>query len=293
MDEAGFIAALRAIASHPAARGLDDDAAVLEIGGEALVLTHDMIAEGTHYLPGMDMADVAWRLVATNISDLAAKGARPIGVLVGAMLGAGDESFIAGLREALAEYDVPLLGGDTIRGMTGAPRTFGLTAIGLASHRPVPSRAGAKPGDSLWITGAVGAAMVGCEALKTGSVDTALTLPYRRPRALLAEGIALAPLVSAMMDVSDGLLLDASRLASASGVTLALESALVPLAAPEHGRHEALRWGDDYALLFTAAPGVIPPVAACRIGTALARADAPLLVDGELVNSDSGLGYSH
>ena len=89
--EAAFIAAMRSLASDPAARGLADDCAVLEFGGEALVLTHDMMVEGVHTLPGQDPADVAWKLVAVNLSDLAACGARPLGVLLGHMLGEGDE----------------------------------------------------------------------------------------------------------------------------------------------------------------------------------------------------------
>ena len=91
--EAAFIDMLRAIAGHPAARGLMDDAAVLEVGGEALVLTHDMMVEGVHFLPAQDPADVAWKLVTRNLSDLAAKGAEPLGVLLGFMLGEGDERF--------------------------------------------------------------------------------------------------------------------------------------------------------------------------------------------------------
>lgn len=91
MGESEWIAALRGLATHPAARGLGDDAAVLELGQETLVLTHDMMVEGTHFLPGADMADVAWKLVATNLSDLAAKGAEPLGVLLGYALGHDDQ----------------------------------------------------------------------------------------------------------------------------------------------------------------------------------------------------------
>ena len=81
--ELAFIAALRRLASRPAARGLNDDCAVLELGNETLILTHDAMAEGVHFLPDQDPADVAWKLVATNMSDLAAKGAQPLGVLLG------------------------------------------------------------------------------------------------------------------------------------------------------------------------------------------------------------------
>ena len=288
-DEASFIAALRAIATTPAARGLADDAAVLEIGGEALVLTHDLMVEGVHYLASQDMADIAFKLVAVNLSDLAAKGAEPLGVLLGYMLGDGDARFVEGLAEALACFDVPLLGGDTVAG--GPPRVLGLTAIGRATHMPVPSRAGAQVDDTLYVTGTLGAAMLGLEALEQGS--KADSSAYRRPIPRLAEGQALAPLVSAMMDVSDGLLLDAWRMAEASGVSLAIDSRAAPVAAPEERRMAALTWGDDYELLFTLPSACEPPVAATRIGTVEPRGFAPLIVDGEPVTSTDGLGYRH
>jgi len=285
-SESAFIAALRALATHPAARGLADDCAVLELGGEALVLTHDAMAEGVHFLPRQDPADVAWKLVATNLSDLAAKGAEPLGVLLGYQLGRQDARFAEGLGEVLGHYGVPLLGGDTVSG-TG-PQVLGLTAIGRATHRPVPSRSGARIGDALYLTGPVGAAMLGLEALKAGSGGS---LAYRRPRALLAEGQALAPQVSAMMDVSDGLLLDASRMAQASGVTISMDAAAIPLACPAHRRDEALRWGDDYQLLFTVPAGATLPIPAFRIGQVLELASAPLLLDG--APPSGSLGYEH
>lgn len=286
--ELAFIAALRALASDPGARNFDDDCAVIEFGGEALVLTHDMMVEGVHFLPGQDRADIAWKLVATNISDLAAKGAEPVGVLLGYMLGADDTRFLAGLEEALAHFGAPLLGGDTVSGQ-GA-QALGLTAIGRATCRPVPSRAGAKPGDILYLTGPVGAAMMGFEALQDGSGDSAA---FRRPQALLSEGRALAPQVSAMMDVSDGLLLDAARIGRVSGVTLAIGSAAVPIAAPEHRRAEALRWGDDYQLLFTLPAGVPPAVSAHEIGRVRSFCGAPILLDGTPLSEADGLGYQH
>jgi thiamine-monophosphate kinase len=286
--ELAFIAALRALVTDPGARGLEDDCAVVELGGEALVLTHDMMAAGVHFLPDQDPADVAWKLVATNLSDLAAKGAEPVGVLLGYQLGADDGRFVEGLDEVLAHYGVPLLGGDTVSG-TGA-QVLGLTALGRATHRPVPSRAGARAGDRLWITGSVGGAMVGLEALRAGSGDS---IAYRRPMARLAEGWALAPLVTAMMDLSDGLLLDALRMARASGVCIAIEGGAVPLACPEDRRAEALRWGDDYELLFTLPAGVEPPVAATCVGAVLAGPEGSILLDGEPLDPLSRLGFEH
>lgn len=279
---------MRKLATPPGARNLDDDCALLELGTETLILTHDMLVEGVHFLPGQDPADVAWKLVATNMSDLAAKGAEPLGVLLGYSLGADDARFVAGLKDALDTYGAALLGGDTV--CSSGPQTLGLTAIGRATHAPVPSRAGAQVGDALWLTGPVGAAMIGLEALKSGSGDS---LAYRRPQALLSQGQALAPLVSAMMDVSDGLLLDAARMARASGVTFSINSGTVPLACPEDRRSEALRWGDDYQLLFSAPPETVLPVPAWRIGEAHEAQSAPVLLDGEPLTEAAGLGYEH
>ncbi|HEY6965766.1 MAG TPA: thiamine-phosphate kinase [Erythrobacter sp.] len=284
MNEPDFIAALRALPLHPAARGLADDCAVLTVGGETLVLTHDMMAEGTHFRPDADMADVAWKLVATNLSDLAAKGAEPVGVLLGHMLGGGDARFIKGLHEALEAFDTPLLGGDTIAAR--GQRAFGLTAIGRASHTPVPSRSGALPGDNVWISGPVGRAMLGFEG------DPEHLAAFNRPLPRLAEGRALAAQVTAMMDVSDGLLLDAYRMAEASGVTLALERAAIPVADPAR-TDDCLRWGDDYELLFTAPPSAALPIPAFRIGTVQPSGQEPLLLGSEPLGDPASLGYRH
>ncbi|GHC99393.1 thiamine-phosphate kinase [Novosphingobium pokkalii] len=294
MDEAAFIAALRALAPDPAARGLDDDVAVIALGGEHLVLTHDMMVEGVHWLPAQDPADVAWKLVATNLSDLAAKGAAPLGVLLGYGLGGGEERFLAGLAQALAAFDVPLLGGDTVR--RAGPAAHGLTALGRATHCPVPTRGGARPGDALWVTGTLGDAMLGFEALREGHAGKAGardTTRFTRPVPRLAEGRALAPLVGAMMDVSDGLLLDATRMARASGVTLAIDSAACPLPPdlPVARRREALAWGDDYELLFTLPAGTLPPCPATRIGVVQPAGPVPLLLDGAC--PQGRLGYQH
>lgn len=279
---------MRALATHPAARGLEDDAAVLEVGSETLILTHDAMVEGVHFLAGQDPADVAWKLVATNLSDLAAKGAEPLGVLLSYQLGPGDTRFASGLAEVLGHYNVPLLGGDTVGG--NGPQVLGLTALGRATHRPVPSRSGARVGDGLWLTGPLGGAMAGLEALRSGIGDT---LAYRRPAALFREGRALAPQVTAMMDVSDGLLLDAARMARASGVSFAIDSAVVPIAVPEARRAPALRWGDDYQLLFTLPAAAAPAVSAFRIGEAIALGPSPLVLDGRALDEASGLGFEH
>ncbi len=287
--EEALIAALRALATHPAARGLADDAAVLEVGSETLILTQDSMVEGVHYLPQQDMADVAWKLVATNLSDLAAKGAAPLGVLYTHMLGANDADFISGLTEVLATYEIPLLGGDTVS--ANGPRCFSLTAIGRATYVPVPSRSGAAPGDALYLSGPVGGAMMGFEALRDGLEQSSTS--YRRPIPLLAEGRAIAPLVTAIMDVSDGLLLDASRMADASNVTAMINSAAIPIAAPESRRADAMRWGDDYQLLFTGPADTDWSIPVHRIGQIEARQGTALLIDGLAPGSRDTLGYRH
>ena len=281
MNEAAFIAAVRGLPLHPGAQDLRDDAAVIEIDGEALVVTHDAIAEGVHYRPGTDPADIAWKLVAVNLSDLAAKAAKPIGVLIGAVLVERSERFVEGLREVLEKYGVKLLGGDTIAHK--GPATFGCTAIGRATVRPVPVRAGARAGDALYLTGTIGAAMLGFQAGDGAA--------YLRPRPRLAEGLALGPHVHAMMDVSDGLLLDARRMAEASGCTASIDLDAVPFADGVSDRLAAARWGDDYELLFTAPEGVTLPVPAARIGTMLAMGPEPLLLDGK--SPPEKLGYEH
>ncbi len=284
MNEPEFLVALRALPLHPAARGLTDDCAVLTIGNETLVITHDMMAEGTHFRPEADMADVAWKLVATNLSDLASKGAKPVGVLLGHMLGRDDARFLEGLHEALAAFDALLLGGDTVAA-TGT-RSFGLTAIGRAAHTPVVARSGAQVGDHIFITGTVGQAMLGFEGIP------AHRAAFDRPVPRMAEGIALAPMVSAMMDVSDGLLLDAFRMAEASAVTIALNPASIPVADQTRG-DACMRWGDDYELLFAAPPAARLPVTAHRIGTVIARSTAPLMLGETALNDPATLGYRH
>ncbi|MFN2473478.1 MAG: thiamine-phosphate kinase, partial [Sphingomicrobium sp.] len=178
------------------------------------MLTHDMIAEGVHYLPADPPESVAAKLVGVTLSDLAGKGAKPVGALLGYCLGEGDwdRRFVRGLGEALRGYGCPLLGGDTIALPAARARVLGLTAIGRAGPR-VPDRAGGRAGDALWLVGALGDSAAGLAMLREDpSASGPLVEDYRRPRALLLEGEALAPLATAMMDVSDGLLIDAGRM---------------------------------------------------------------------------------
>lgn len=310
MNEEGFVARLRAMATHPAARGLTDDAAVLETGAARLVLTADMIVEGVHYLPEDPPGDVAWKLVAVNLSDLAAKGARPVAALLGFTLGdeAWDRAFADGLERALGAFALPLLGGDTVA--APGPRTLALTLIGEAPGR-APARADGRAGDQLWVSGAIGDAGAGLAIARGArSGPEALVERYRAPRPRLEAGLALAPLAGAMMDVSDGLLIDARRLAAASGLAATIDLDALPLSDAllafvgddRAARLSAATAGDDYELLFSARPERAADILALgeRIGLPFSRigaldAGAGLLVRdrGEAVELPARLGYRH
>ncbi len=306
MNEREVIARLRRIATDPAARGLADDAALLD----GLVITHDTIAEGVHFLPFDPPASVGWKLVAVNLSDLAAKGAMPRAALLSMAIGDPDwdEAFLGGIEAACESYGVSLIGGDTIALPHGAPRVLGLTAIGKAGER-VPSRAGGRPGDRLWLVGTLGDSAAGLALLLADAKAAGpLVDHYRRPVPLLAAGVALARGASAMMDVSDGLLIDLERLCEASGCGAQVELGQLPLSRAfiaERGQDRKARLfaatgGDDYALL-AAIPEAIDPLSlSLPQPTTIAAigwlADAPgiaLSHDGQPVSLPAALGYEH
>jgi len=306
-SESAFLPQLRRIATDPAARGLLDDVAVL---GD-LVLTHDSIAEGVHYLPTDPPASVGWKLAAVNLSDLAAKGAEPIAALLSLTLagdGEWENGFLEGLAAACESYSLPLVGGDTIALPPGAPRVLGLTAVGRATV-PAPDRRGGRPGDELWLAGTLGDSAAGLALLATDpATEGPLVDIFRRPVPLLAAGRLLAPLATAMMDVSDGLLLDCQRLCMASGCGAAIDLDALPLSSAfvaERGgglpeRLFAATGGDDYALLAALPPGIDPVTLSLpgkarltRIGT-LTDGDAIRLTDRQgAVPLPERLGHEH
>ena len=301
--ESAFINILRGFAKDPAARGLMDDAAVVELGDSCLIITHDMMAEDVHFRSNANPADVAWKLVASNLSDLAAKGASPIGVLLGFMLGDDDwdRAFAAGLEKVLGHYGVPLLGGDTVSNR-GDKRALGLTALGIATNRPVPSRAGAQVGDVVYVTGTLGDALAGFELIDAGFDEVgALADAFNRPQARLAEGQKLAPFVHAMMDISDGLLIDAERMATASRLGIEIDLACIPLS-PAYisyrtdsleSRMQAASWGDDYELLFCASADARINVDATAVGRVIAGGGLTLCNGDAPVKLPPTLGYQH
>ena len=309
MNEAEILKRLRRIATDPAARGLTDDVAVV---GD-LVLTHDTIAEGVHFLPDDPPESVGWKLVAVNLSDLACKGAEPVAALLSLTL-AGDDDwelrFLTGVEAACESYDLPLVGGDTLALPSEAPRVLGLTAIGRAGDH-IPSRAGAKAGDALWLIGTVGDSAAGLALLiEDPKAEGVLVDIYRRPVPLLDAGRRIAGSANAMMDVSDGLLLDAWRLAVASGCAITIDLDSLPLSRAfiaERGaglpaRLFAATGGDDYALLI-ALPADFDPAlslslpngpSVTRIGSLAARGSPLSLVSGgRPVELPETLGFEH
>lgn len=288
-DEFAFLTALRAIATHPAAAGLADDSAQLDVETGRLILTTDTMVAGVHFRPGDPAASIGWKLAAVNLSDLAAKGATPVGCLLNYALSGDanwDADFLSGLNDALIRYAMPLLGGDTVAMPAGSARSFTLTAIGAAQGR-TPLRTGAQPGDTLWVTGSIGGAGFGADG------EPRDIARYLRPTPRLAEGQAVAPLATAMMDVSDGLLIDARRIADASNVAITIELDAIPLAIPGMDRIEAATAGDDYELLFTLPAGAAPPTSATRIGIIATGAGLTLHASGASVDLPDRLGYSH
>jgi len=297
VTEADFLRVLRTLPLHPGALDLRDDAA--RIG--PFVITADALVEGVHFLSADPAADVAWKLLAVNLSDLAAKGAVPEAVLLCYPLSddVWDRAFLAGLGEACAAFACPLAGGDTVSLPPGAPRFLSLTALGRADRSP--ERGGARAGDALWVTGTVGDAGAGLAIARGEPGPLDLLAAYRRPVPRLNEGRAIAPLATAMCDVSDGLLIDAVRLGEASGLSVAIDLSAVPLSVAYRthvgqdrpARLSAATAGDDYQLLFALPHGVKPPVPATRVGC-FERGTGLSLTDGsDVVALPPRLGYLH
>jgi thiamine-monophosphate kinase len=206
--------------------GIENDTA--EVGG--LVVTQDALVEGVHFrFDLLDWRELGYRAAAVNISDLAAAGAEPIALVV--TLAAPDLEHAIDLYEGLAEAGVPVRGGDTTR----APQVvLSVTALGRSER--VPGRGGAQPGDAVVVTGPLGATAVGFR-------DGRLPRPPRR----VDEGRRLARVATAMLDISDGLGVDAAHIAARSGVRLVLDLDAVPLA--PGARVDDLSFGEDYELL--------------------------------------------
>lgn len=271
---------LKALAHPEWARGLADDVAVLPSRpGFDLVLTKDAIIEGVHFLPDDPLDTVAQKLLRVNLSDLAAKGAEPFGYLLACHWSERcgwpeREAFADGLRRDQAQFDIALLGGDTVR--TPGPASFSATMMGWVPAGAGVSRAGARPGDLVFVTGTLGDGWLGLQATQ-GLLPLeperlqALTAAYRTPMPRLDFAPVVHAMATASADVSDGLLADTAHIATASGVGIALDLEVLPLSAagqawldgrvdPQAALELLATGGDDYEIVLTAPAGMEEPL---------------------------------
>jgi thiamine-monophosphate kinase len=265
LSDAGELGLLRELESRGLIEGTEHDAAELAGG---LVVTQDALVEGVHFrLDWLSWRELGFRAAAVNISDLSASAARPEALLV--TLGAPPTVWVEDVVElykGIAAAGVPVRGGDTTRADSVV---VGVTAVGRSER--VPGRAGARPGDLVVVTGALGAAGA---AFRQGG--------YLRPPIRVEEGLRLGRVASAMLDLSDGLAVDAGHLARRSGCRLVLDLDSVPLA----GTLDDLGFGEDFELLAaTPDPLGFPVIGRCEEGEGVL-----LLRGGEPVELR---GYEH
>lgn len=284
--------------------GIGDDGAVVRPPpGKDLVTVIDTLVAGTHFPPTMVAADIGYRAVAVNLSDMAAMGARPRWMTMALTLVDAEaswlEGFAEGLHQAAAEWDVQLVGGDTTSGenLVVSVQMTGDVDPGNATHR-----SGAKAGDTIYVTGTLGDAAAGLDRIANGDRNDYLYSRFARPSARVATGLALAGVAHAAIDVSDGLVADLSKVIEASAVgaeldvhLLPLSEALVDAVGPEQALCLALGGGDDYELCFTMPKSLLPRDLPCEI-TAVGR----VTESGQLVCLDQGVvvpfddsGYRH
>lgn len=285
------------------ALGLLDDAALLTPPpGRELVLAADAMVAGVHFLPDDPPETIGRKLLRVNLSDLAAMGADPLGYLLTIALPHGTpDSWLAAFTQGLAldqaEYGLSVLGGDTVS--TPGPLCLSLTILGTVPPGQALRRAGARPGDELWVTGTIGDGHLGLAAARgtRPDPDGYLAGRYRLPQPRLAIGRALRGVATACMDVSDGLVQDLGHLCRASGCGAVIQSGLVPRSAAAQGADIAalITGGDDYELLFATAPGTLPQgMAATRIGHFTAASmDVVVLDDAGRPLPLTRQGWSH
>jgi thiamine-monophosphate kinase len=273
--------------------GIGDDAALLRVpAGHELVLSTDTLVAGVHFPIETAAADIGWKALAVNLSDLAAMGAQPAWCTLALTLPADDadwlEAFLDGFCELADEHAVALVGGDTTRG----PLSLTLAAHGFAPAGSALRRSGAHAGEDVWVTGTLGDAAGALRQWRDGGMQSA-KLRYRldRPTPRVAAGLALRGLASAAIDLSDGLAADLGHVLAASGVGAELELGRLPTSRTlaEHFADDAARWrlqlagGDDYELCFTA-----PSAQALEIERAMAACEVSATVVGRTTR-ESGL----
>ena len=298
------------LATHPGALSLNDDAAILEPpAGHELVLTTDALVGGVHFFPDDPADAIARKALRMNLSDLAAKGAKPLGFLMTLALpseinDAWLQKFSDGLWADAKEFNFPLFGGDTTR--TPGPVTISIFAFGSVPHGKMIKRSGAKPGDRILVTGTIGDAALGLavrnqpDLAQSWRLDAAssnhLAARYLLPQPRLRLIEALQAHASAAMDVSDGLVGDLGKLCHVSGVSAEVSASNVPLSPAGHQAVASnlrlmeiiLAGGDDYEIVFTMNPDDVPTfraraamadVVVTDIGIIVAGQDEPRFID--------------
>lgn len=246
LSELGEFGLLAELERRGLASGQDAEGAVLEGG---LVVTQDMLVEGVHFrVEWTSWRDLGYKVAAVNLSDLAAMAAEPLGLLVGLAVPpeTGDAGIVE-LYEGIAEAGVPVLGGDT-----AAAEEFSVSVTAVGRSERVPGRAGARPGDVLVVTGPLGGAAAGLYALEHGLEGfDELVERHRRPPFRLEEGRRLGPVAHALIDLSDGILSDAARIAARSGCKLVIDVESAPRAPRLDELSDLPFWtmGEDYELL--------------------------------------------
>ncbi len=271
-----------------AALGVGDDCALLQpTPGQQLAVSSDMLVEGRHFLATVPPARLGHKALAVNLSDLAACGAEPLAFTLALALPRVDEAFLAGFAQgllALADtHGIELVGGDT----TAGPLNICITVFGQVPPGQALLRNGARPGDEVWVSGQLGDARLALEAFRglvsLGPAFDHLRLAMEQPQPRVALGLALRGLASSAIDLSDGLVGDLGHVLQRSGVGATLQLAALPrsdvlAAQPEALQQECLlAGGDDYELLFTAAPARHAEVLAAGRQT-----DVPLVCIGRI-----------
>jgi thiamine-monophosphate kinase len=284
--------------------GIGDDAAVLQPDpGRELVVVVDTLVSGVHFPADIAAADLGYRAVAVNLSDIAAMGARPRWMTLALTIPAAGEGwladFAAGLFEAAAGSGVVLVGGDTTRGDSVV---VSVQITGDIRQGDAVLRSGARAGDTVFVTGTVGDAAAGLELLAQGRADEYLASRLLRPCARVRYGQLLPGRASAAIDISDGLAGDLQKLLEASGVGAELDLDRLPLSdalCRHFDRDDRLRFaltgGDDYELCFTAAAGTAPDgddVRVTAIGTIVAGGGLRCHDQHGVVAVEDG-GYRH
>jgi thiamine-monophosphate kinase len=284
---------------------LGDDAALLTPpAGQQLVLAADALVEGVHFLPDDPPGMIARKLLRVNLSDLAAMGAAPLGYLMTTAFTRGTPDswiadFVAGLAEDQQRFGIAVLGGDTVA--TPGPACFSLTIIGFVPPGQALHRRGAKIGDEIWVSGSIGDGALGLRVLQgklAADAEGHLARRYRLPEPRLALGQALRGVARAAMDVSDGLVQDLGHLCRAAGCGAEISADAVPLSAAASAALAGdaallpliLTGGDDYELLFTAAPEDADAVQAASIKAGVPVARLGRFVAGEAVVVRDGSG---